>query len=373
MHGMTGLLSTTVAGLALGAAAIEIWIARRSLAWLKRRTEGAVLVRESERIRRLAWRGGARSLLALAAALGGASALSRLSGPLLLLPIAVALPTLLDASVAAWIDCREGAREWRASFRERLRLLYTEGRQGVPVATVVGWAMPETGWWLVAWIGFAITVVLREAVPPSGRVLSAIEPGPLATEIAAVLSRSGLEGTTVRIANELQRPSQMNARAQGIVTRRCIVLDATLVSGMPTEQVLAVVAHEAGHLAGYHREWFTVWRLTIGLAAVFGIAQSGGGDAPRESVAMLLLALPALGLLVRPVETCLIRKWEEDADRHAANLAGARLFAETLTRLFGANLAAPEPEPVWASFHHPHPPPLRRLDRLRGPFRDRID
>ncbi|RXH26187.1 hypothetical protein XH99_21980 [Bradyrhizobium nanningense] len=295
------------------------------------------------------------------------SALSQLSGPLLLLPIAVAVPTLLDVSVAAWIQRRGRTREWRAFFRERLRLFYAEGRQSVPVAAVVGWAMPETGWWLVAWVGFAITLVLREAVPPSGRVLSAIESGSLATEIEAVMRRSGLEGTTVRIANDLQRPSQMNARAQGIVARRCILLDATLVAGMPTEQVLAVVAHEAGHLAGYHREWFTVWRLTIGLATVLGIAQLGGGCAPRESVAILLLALPALGLLVRPVETCLIRRWEAAADRHAANLAGATLFAEALARLFGANLAAPEPEPVWASFHHPHPPPVRRLDRLAGP------
>ena len=184
---MIGLLSTTIAGMALGVAAIEIWIARRGLAWLGRRTEGAVLVRESERIRELAWRGGARSLLALAAALGGATALSRLSGALLLLPIAVMLPALLDVSVVARIRCRRETQEWRAFFQERVRLFYAEARQSVPVAAVVGWVMPETGWWLVAWAGFAITLVLREAMPPSGRVLSTIEPGRLATEIAAIL------------------------------------------------------------------------------------------------------------------------------------------------------------------------------------------
>ncbi|MGQ0682796.1 M48 family metalloprotease [Bradyrhizobium sp.] len=358
---MIDLLPATIAGLAVSAVAIEFWIARRAVAWLGRRTTGAVLARETGRVRQFAWRGAASSLLALAAALGGAAALARLSGPLLL-PIAAVLPALLDIPVAARARGREP--DWRSFFQERWRLLYSEARLSVPIAALAGLAMPEAGWWLVAWAGFASALILRELVPPSGRTLSAIAPGPLATEIAAMLRKSRLEGTEVRVANESRRSNQMNARAQGIVAGRCIVLDDTLVAGLTTGQALAVAAHEAGHLAGRHREWFIAWRLIAALGAAFAAALLGGGDAPQESAAMLLLALPALGLFVRPLETRLIRRWESAADRHAASLAGTKIYASALTRLFGANLAAPEPEPVWASFHHPHPPPALRLARL---------
>jgi hypothetical protein len=105
------------------------------------------------------------------------------------LPIAVVLPALLDIPLAARARCAARELEWRSFFQERRRLLYSEARQSVPIAALVGWAMPEGAWWLVAWAGFAITLVLREVVPPSGRVLSAIAPGPLAIEIAVMLRR----------------------------------------------------------------------------------------------------------------------------------------------------------------------------------------
>ncbi|WP_170959098.1 M48 family metalloprotease [Magnetospirillum sp. 15-1] len=328
---------------ALAHAALEAWLAGRAQDWLRHHAEGRALIQESGRVRLLAARGLGLSALAALAALGGAALLAEVCGPWGALPAALVVRAAFDLPFAAWGRRLGGVWNPRSFLAEQARRLIKELAPALPLAVVAG------GGWIAAWVALAALLLWREMAPPSGRILT---PSHFQAPVP------------VWISDEGSRTGQLNARAEGIGPRRRIILNDTLVEALPADEVAAVLAHEAGHLEHRHREWFLVWRL--GLAALLLVlARWAGGDI-TTTLTLLVLAAPVLALPVRPLEARLIRRWEEQADAHAAAQAGAEPFARALRHLYGANAQAPEPERLWAAFHHPHPPPRRRLERLRN-------
>ncbi len=338
-----GLTIEAVLIAALAHAVIETWLARRALAWLPAHAEGHVLARESGRVRLLAARAWGYSVLAFAAALGGAGFLAETCGPWGALPAALVIRALFELPFIAWGRKLAGVWAPGTFLAEQVRRLAWELAPALPLAV-----MASSGW-AAAWVALALLLLWRDVVAPSGRRLTAA-PSYLRAHVP------------VWISDEGSRTGQLNARAEGIGFWRRIILNDTLVQALPAAEVVAVLAHEAGHLAHRHREWFLAWRLALA-ALLLVLAQSLGGD-PVTTLALLVLSAPVLALPFRPLESRLIRRWEEQADAYAASRSGAESFARALERLYGANAQAALPEPLWAAFHHPHPPPRLRLERL---------
>lgn len=355
---MPGALSYGVALIAIVHATLEVVLARRALAWLGRRCQGRVLSLESGRVRLLAVQAVAGSVLALAAALGGARYLAEVGGAALVLPMILALRAALVLPFAAWARILSGSWDPLGFLGEQGRRLGRDLGISMPLAALTGLAVESGGGWPAAWLGLAALLTWREMAPASGRRLSPA-PEPLAR-------LSSLPGVGVFLSDEGRSNGQLNARAEGIGRRRRIILTASLVEALPPDEVAAVLTHEEGHLRHRHREWFLAWRLVLALAGLGITARlAGEGGEALTGVAMLLASLPVVVLPFRPLETLLIRHWEGQADRHAAGHAGAEAFARALEHLYGANATAPAPEPLWAAFHHPHPAPSVRLGRLR--------
>ncbi len=328
---------------ALAHAAIETWLARRALAWLPAHAEGHVLARESGRIRLLATRALGYSILAIAASMGGADFLVEACGPWGPVPAALVIRALFEIPFAAWGRRLSGAWAPSAFLAEQSRRLAWELAPALPLAVAA-----SSGWG-AAWVALALLLLWREVVAPSGRTLT-VAPSHLRAHVP------------VWISDEGSRTGQLNARAEGIGPWRRIVLNDTLVQTLPAAEVAAVLAHEAGHLAHRHREWYLAWRLALA-ALLLVLAQAMGGDT-AATLALLVLSAPVLALPIRPLESRLIRRWEKQADSYAASRSGPEPFARALERLYGANAQAALPEPLWAAFHHPHPPPRLRLERL---------
>ncbi len=328
---------------ALAHAVLETWLARRALTWLSDHAEGNILARESGRVRLLAARAWGYSVLACAAALGGAAFLVEVCGPWGALPAALVIRALFEIPFVAWGRKLAGTWTPRPFLAEQTRRLAKELAPALPLAVLAG------SGWLAAWAALALLLLWREMTAPSGRALTAA-PSHLRAHVP------------VWISDEGSRTGQMNARAEGIGPWRRIILNDTLVQALPVAEVTAVLAHEAGHLAHHHREWYLAWRLTLA-ALLLALAQAMGDDMVT-TLSLLVLAAPVLALPIRPLESMLIRRWEEQADSYAASRAGSEPFVRALERLYGANAQAALPEPLWAAFHHPHPPPRLRLERL---------
>lgn len=384
-------LAITVGVAACAAVVVEAWLAARNLRWLERteggpspleRTEGGTsppdraVVLAAGRTRLGAATVGARALVALAAAAGGAEVAVARAGPVGALLGAALLLLLLsipfDACETFVLRGRAGLNRTgvRLFLADQARRVAKDLLTAVALGLPLGLALPhvETGWWLPTWAAWVSLVIWRETMPPmAGRVrLAPLPPGPLAERLQATVGAAGLTGIDLMTAEESHRSPLLNARAEGIGRRRRIVIDDTVLAALDGDHVAAIVAHEAGHLAGHHRRKFALWQMGLGLALLLAADALGGGAAPSATLALLVLAAPTLGVFARPLEIRLIRGWEYDADRRAAGLVGADVLSAALRRLFAANATVPATEPLYAAFHQAHPAPAERLARLGG-------
>jgi len=155
-----------------------------------------------------------------------------------------------------------------------------------------------------------------------------------------------------------------------------IVLFDTLLEQMTDDEIVGVLAHEAGHwkLGHIWKRLLTMelvsllacwlaWQLLSwgGLTALFGLD-------PLSFVAQLVL----LGFLVSlvsfpltPLSSALSRRHEWQADRFAADLTGAPgPLASALAKLCKENLSNLHPHPLYAWFYYSHPPVVDRVARL---------
>lgn len=324
-------LALVIAILAAGA---EIWLARQHLIWLRKNRQPDQGGRTTRQTAALML---GHCALALAGAGGLAAVLAQTCGPAAALPVAVLLPLAVDALLPL------GRRQLaRAGWRVLLAL---------PVAALAGWIITPLGdlAWLAGWAMWLAWALTRELCP-TGRRLS---PAP------AELSR--FSGVTVMVA---PNAPQLNARAEGILCWRRIVLNDSILTTLPAPAVAAIIAHESGHLAGRHGEKYLAWRAGQ-MLALLAIAQALGlADSPLSSAVLLILLARPLAFVLRPLETKLLQHWEFQADAHAASLIGTEAMAAALRGLFTANATALAPHPLYTLFHSGHPAPAERLRRL---------
>ncbi len=135
------------------------------------------------------------------------------------------------------------------------------------------------------------------------------------------------------------------------------------------EELLAILAHEIGHIERRHALRHTIQSSVLGV-----LAMALTGDV--SSVASVVTVLPVI-----LTEMGYSRDFEREADRHAAQMLvrngiGVEHFAAILTRLDGAircgedakacGADAPEP-PRWHSYASTHPPTAERLRALAEP------
>jgi STE24 endopeptidase len=173
-----------------------------------------------------------------------------------------------------------------------------------------------------------------------------------------------------------RRSAHSNAAFVGIGNARRVVLSDTLIEALDQDEVEAVVAHELGHRGcGHVRTYFVViCLLRLAALAIFarlagderflpalGISASG----PHVTLITLGLVIAAATPFVAPFKAALIRRFEHQADAFAARFVAGETLVTALEKLHGKNLAAPRPEPVYATLLLAHPPLAERARRLR--------
>ena len=198
----------------------------------------------------------------------------------------------------------------------------------------------------------------------------------LAERVKAVMARAGLQVDRVQQVDASRRSKHSNAYFTGIGRVKRIVLFDTLLEQMTDDEIIGVLAHEAGHwkLGHIWKRLVTMelvslavcwlaWRLLAwgGLAGLFGLE-------PLSFVGQVLL-LGFLASLVSfpltPLASALSRRHEWQADRFALALTGqAEPLSRALVKLCKENLSNLHPHPLYAWFYYSHPPVVARIGRL---------
>jgi STE24 endopeptidase len=233
-------------------------------------------------------------------------------------------------------------------------------------------------WWLFVWGFFFIFSIFMMyispyVIEPLFNKFTPLEGDGLEKKITAMMQRTGIRISRVFTIDASRRSHHTNAYFTGLGRTKRIVLYDTLMSRMEENEVLAVLAHEAGHwkkkhvlkmimvfealsLAGAYVA-FRVLKSGI-LADIFGLP----GNAFFAELVILAFVFGIVSFLITPLFSAISRRHEREADRFAVGLAPLpEALATSLIKLSKDNLSNLHPHPLYAAVYYSHPPIVERV------------
>jgi STE24 endopeptidase len=249
-------------------------------------------------------------------------------------------------------------------------------------------------WWLWFWALVQPFVILGVYLSPI-----AIDPlfnhfTPLAAKNPALVERlqqvarmGGLDIPANRmfVEDASRRSTGMNAYVTGIGSSKRIVVWDTTLAKVPTDEILAIYAHEQGHYVLGH-----IWKgivfsaaLTLFLLALLAWAYRGlvrrygerwhiGDGADWAALPLLLLLAAVFSFLSEPAANGFSRRVEHQADVYGQTLLtrllpnAAQVEVQDFNRLGRAWLEDPAPNRFVVWWTYTHPPTADRAAEAAG-------
>ena len=314
-----------------------------------------------------------------------------IGGGLLFFAILALIAQLLDIPFDL---CSTFVIEDRYGFNTRtMRLWFIDWIKGLVLSGILGGILIffllalvyyfESAWWILAWIVISLFELVIMWLYPVliAPLFNKFEPIPdkeLEKSIASLMGKAGLAVKGVFQMDAGKRSKHTNAYFTGLGKTKRIVLFDTLLQSHPHEQVLSVLAHEAGHWTKKHIIKQLILVEVASLIGLFIIAnllnwqllyRTFGFQEQITYVGLFLVPvlLSPLGYFLRPLGAYLSRRYERQADDVAVELMGAaKPMKDTLIRLDADNLANLVPHPLFSWFNYSHPPPVERIERLEN-------
>ena len=253
---------------------------------------------------------------------------------------------------------------------------------GMPLVMAILWLMQSAGdlWWLWAWmVWMAFTLLISWAFPtylaPLFNKFEPLTDLELKERLESLLVRCGFTSKGMFVMDGSKRSAHGNAYFTGFGSNKRIVFYDTLLDGLSTDQVEAVLAHELGH---FKRKHILKMLLTSALISLAGLALLGwlaqqdwfytglGVDRQGEALALLLfmLMMPVFTVFFSPLLASFSRKHEFEADDYAAEQTNAQSLIDGLVSMYRDNASTLTPDPWYSAFHHSHPPAPVRVAHL---------
>ncbi|MDY6973685.1 MAG: M48 family metallopeptidase [Thermodesulfobacteriota bacterium] len=238
-------------------------------------------------------------------------------------------------------------------------------------------------WWIWAcsvFIGFQLlmTVIHPTLIAPLFNKFTPIEDHALTARIKELTGREGLSIQGIYQMDAARRSRHTNAYFSGLGKQKRIVLFDTLIQSHNTSEIVAVLAHEIGHLKRNHIKK----NLAItGMASIafFYLASKmitwetmfhnfGFSDMPVYVGLFLVGVLwEPFGFCLSPLVKTVSRKFEHEADLYCIRLLKtADPLIKALRKMAKENLANLQPHPLYVWFNYSHPPLLQRIKGLES-------
>ncbi len=238
-------------------------------------------------------------------------------------------------------------------------------------------------WWfwgflLISAVQLVLAILYPVVLAPLFNKFEPVSDEELAAKIRALMEKNGIRVKKILQMNAGIRSRHTNAYFTGIGKTKQIVLFDTLIQSHTHEEILAVLAHEAGHFRKKHvlkqllifaslslPTFYATW-LFIQWPLVFS---TFGFSAPLPYVGLFLAGVFSrkAGFFLQPLYMIISRRFEREADIFAARMLGSgAALAGAMKRLAADNLANLYPHPLYVLFHYSHPPIVERVALLEG-------
>jgi STE24 endopeptidase len=237
-------------------------------------------------------------------------------------------------------------------------------------------------WWIWAWIVVGVfELILMWLFPviilPLFNKFDPIENKGLENRIRTLMEKVGLRAKGIFKMDASKRSKHTNAFFVGLGRNKRIVLFDTLLNSHTEEEVLAVLAHEAGHWKKKHVLRMLVPLEILSFISFYAVAkflnwpllyQTFGFQEFVVYAGLFLIGafISLLGYFAQPLESAISRRFELEADDFALELMETgEPMRNALKRLASDNLANLTPHPLYAWVNYSHPPLVERIERLK--------
>lgn len=227
---------------------------------------------------------------------------------------------------------------------------------------------------------FVTIAVLQAVVPtvvlPLFNSFIPLEDSELKDQLSLLASSHRFPLSSIQVIDGSVRLAHLNAYFTGTPWNQHIVLFDTLLDLLPTNEVVAIAAHELGHWHLHHVTKILAWtqfQYTLlfvlfsrvvrlrSLYRLFGV----DGMPPVVGYALFNRLATPLDHAFEFGANHLSRKHELEADEYAAKHGHAHSLHAALVTMHGANVPDPVMDPLYHAFRSSHPPLHQRLERLR--------
>ncbi len=237
-------------------------------------------------------------------------------------------------------------------------------------------------WWLWVWcfflaFGIFMMYISPYVIEPLFHKFTPVGDEKLEEGIRALMEKVGIKVSRVFKIDASKRTKHTNAYFTGIGKVKRIILYDTLIEKMDYDEIMSVLAHEAGHWKKKHILKSIIVTETIALISIYVAFHVIKSDVlinlfniKESSFFAKLVILGFIGSIVSfpfgPVFHYFSRKHENEADKYSFDLTGnPDSMISALVKLSKDNLSNLHPHPLYALFHYSHPPVLERIRRIR--------
>ncbi len=233
---------------------------------------------------------------------------------------------------------------------------------------------PRT-WWaalaaLTVPVGAALVYLAPLVIDPLFNDFRPLENVALQRQILELTERAGLDESRIFEVRKSVDTTAVNAYVTGFAGSHRVVLWDTLHAKLEEREILAVVAHEAGHYVLGHVALGIALSGLGALAILFLVDRLVRRLVPdpearlqAASLPTWVLAVSLVSLLGQPVGLAVSRHLEHQADRFALDLTRDNdAVAGAFTKLQLNNLSYPRPDTWVVWLRSSHPPLAERID-----------
>ena len=237
-------------------------------------------------------------------------------------------------------------------------------------------------WWLWVWcfflvFGIFMMYISPYVIEPLFHKFTPVDDEELESGIRGLMDKVGIKVSRVFKMDASKRTKHTNAYFTGIGKVKRIVLYDTLIEKMDKDEIISVLAHEAGHWKKRHLLKHIIATEAIALIAIYIAYQLLQGDflielfhIEKSSFFAKVIIIGFIGSIVTfpfsPVSHYFSRRHENEADKYSYELTGnSESMISALVKLSKDNLSNLHPHPLYALFHYSHPPVLERIKSIR--------
>lgn len=267
---------------------------------------------------------------------------------------------------------------------DRLKGLLLGGVIGIPLLYGVLALYRTLGdsWWLLSFIlltafQFIMVWAYPAFIAPLFNKFLPLEGEELKKGIENLVNRAGFKAQGVFVMDASKRSSHGNAYFTGFGKNKRVVFFDTLLKQLQNGEILAILAHELGHLklkhilksmaTGLVLSFIGFW-LMGKLATEVWFYNGHFVRIPAPGVLLLLFmqAIPLYTFWATPIGSWISRRREFEADAYAAGEARAQDLVTGLLKLYQNNASPVVTDPLYSTFYHSHPPALERIRALEA-------